>query len=403
MRTIGVVTGARSDYGIYRPLLRKLHAHPAADLAVYATGMHLAPEFGLTVRQIEADGFPVAERVESLLAADTPAGLAGSMGLGVLGFAQAFGRRRPDLLVVLGDRPEMHAAALAALPFKLPVAHIHGGELTEGAIDDALRHSLTKLSHLHFVAADAYARRVVQLGEEPWRVTVCGAPGLDDLILTPRLSDERLSARIGLPLDPPPLLVTFHPVTLEYEKTEWQVAELLAALAAADLPVVFTRPNADTRGRAVAWMINAFARDYPRARLAGDLGTDAYFSLMAAAAAMVGNSSSGLIEAPSFKLPVVNVGTRQRGRFRAANVIDVGHGRGEVIDGIRRATHPDFRGRVLRDLVNPFDRGGAADLILRHLITVPLDDRLLTKRFHDLPTDAAPTSPGRAAAPEENT
>ncbi|MBP3955809.1 UDP-N-acetylglucosamine 2-epimerase (hydrolyzing) [Gemmata sp. G18] len=385
MRAIGVVTAARSEYGIYKPLLRKLRARPDADLRLFVTGMHLAPEYGQTVRQIEADGFPIAERIEALLASDAPGGIAASMGLGTIGFAQAFARRRPDILVVLGDRFEMHAAALAALPFKLPVAHIHGGEVTEGAIDDALRHSLTKLAHLHFVAAEVYARRVVQLGEEPWRVTVSGAPALDDVAAVSRPSPAQLEARIGLPLEPAPLLVTFHPVTLEYERTEWHVGELLAALDAAELPVVFTRPNADTQGRTVARLIEAFARTRPWAVLAGDLGTEAYFGLMECAAAMVGNSSSGLIEAPSFKLPVVNIGTRQRGRHRAANVIDVGYGRAEVIDGIRRATRPDFRTVELRQLTNPFDRGGAAEIIAERLLSAPLGDELVKKRFYDLP------------------
>jgi UDP-N-acetylglucosamine 2-epimerase (non-hydrolysing)/GDP/UDP-N,N'-diacetylbacillosamine 2-epimerase (hydrolysing) len=393
VRAIGVVTGARSDYGIYRPVLRKLHAHPDVDLRLFVTGMHLAPEFGLTVKHIEADGFPITERIETLLASDTPGGIATSMGLGASGFGQAFARWRPDVLVVLGDRFEMHAAALAALPFKLPVAHIHGGEVTEGAIDDALRHSLTKLSHLHFVSAEAYARRVIQLGEEPWRVTVCGSPGLDDVATLPRLSVAELEARVGLALDPPPLLVTYHPVTLEYEQSEWQVRELLAALAAAGRPVIFTRPNADTRGRAIAREIEAFVHAHPNSRAAGDLGTEAYFGLMAAAAAMVGNSSSGIIEAPSFKLPVVNIGSRQRGRHRAANVIDVGHAREAILGGIRRATHPDFRARELRDLVNPFDRGGAADIIVRGLLEAPLGDVLVTKRFHDLPAEGVPCRP----------
>ena len=192
--------------------------------------MHLSPEFGLTVREIERDGFEIGERIEMLMSSDTPEGVAKSMGLGVMSFAQAYARFRPDILVVLGDRFEMYAAALAALPFMIPVAHIHGGEITQGAIDDALRHSMTKLSHLHFVSIEEYARRVRQLGEEPWRITVCGAPSLDNLHSIQLLEAEEIEARYGVRLQPPPLLVTFHPVTLEYEQTEWQVGELLSAL-----------------------------------------------------------------------------------------------------------------------------------------------------------------------------
>ncbi len=240
MRTIGVVTVSRSDYGSYLPVLREIREDPGLKLHLIVSGMHLSPEFGLTARAIEADGFEINDCVEMLLSSDTPEGISKSMGLGLIGFAQSYACFRPDILLVLGDRFEMHAAALAALPFKIPVAHIHGGEITEGAIDDALRHSITKLSHLHFVSTEEYARRVIQMGEEPWRVIVSGAPSLDNLFNLALLERQELQARFGLFLERDPLLVTYHPVTLEYEQTEWQVNELLAALQAFDLPVVFT-------------------------------------------------------------------------------------------------------------------------------------------------------------------
>ena len=219
MRTIGVVTVGRSDYGIYLPLLRKIREDPHLQLHLIVAGMHLSPEFGLTVKNIEADGFETNERVEMLMSSDTPGGIAKSMGLGTIGFAESYARFRPDILLVLGDRFEMHAAALAALPFKIPVAHIHGGEITEGAIDDALRHSITKLSHLHFVSTQEYAHRVLQLGEEPWRVIISGAPSLDNLHNIKLLEREQLETHTGLRLGGNPLLVTYHPVTLEYEQT----------------------------------------------------------------------------------------------------------------------------------------------------------------------------------------
>jgi len=385
MRTISVVTVARSDYGIYLPLLRRIQADPDLWLYLIVAGMHLSPEFGLTVKAIEADGFEIGERVEMLLSSDTPVGIAKSMGLGTIGFAQAYARFRPDILVVLGDRFEMHAAALAALPFKIPVAHIHGGETTQGVIDDALRHSMTKLSHLHFVSTQEYARRVIQLGEEPWRVIVSGAPSLDNLRVVRLLTREELAVRFGLHLDETPfLLVTFHPVTLEYEQTEWQVTELLAALEACGLPVVFTMPNADTSGRTIAHMIGEFIATHSSAQAVDNLGTQGYFSMIALAAAMVGNSSSGIIEAPSFKLPVVNIGTRQHGRVRAANVTDVGYERAEIVEGIRTAVQPEFR-ESLRELVNPYGSGQASDKIVERLKEVVLNDRLVTKRFCDVP------------------
>ena len=385
MKSIGVVTVGRSDYGIYRSLLRALAAEPELELRIYVTGMHLAPEFGATVAMIEADGYPICERIETLLASDSPESIGKAMGLGVIGFSQAFARSRPDLLVVLGDRFDMYPAALAALPFRIPVAHVHGGEVTFGAIDDALRHSITKLSHLHFVATEMYARRVEQLGEEPWRVTVCGAPALDDLENQPRLSASELEARFGIVLSPAPLLVTFHPVTLEHDQTPWQIAELLAAIDEANLPVIFTAPNADTAGRLVRAAVEQFVATHERAWLVENFGQQAYFSMLPLAAAMVGNSSSGIIEAASFGLPVVNIGNRQAGRMRGANVIESGHPRAEILRAICQAVTPEFRAAI-RSCENPYRgvHGAAAATIVARLKSEKLDDRLFGKKFHDL-------------------
>lgn len=384
MRTIGVVTVARSDYGIYLPLLRKIQAEPQLRLHLMVSGMHLSPEFGMTVESIEADGFEIAERIEMLLSSDTPEGIAKSMGLGTVGFAQAYSRCRPDLLLVLGDRFEMHAAAVAALPFKIPVVHIHGGEITEGAIDDALRHSITKLSHLHFVATEEYLKRVLQMGEEPWRVIISGAISLDNLGCMDLLERDELGAQLGICLDQDPLIVTYHPVTLEYEETEQQVHELLSALGESDLPVIFTKPNADTGGRVITRLVEDFIHNYPESHLVDSLGTLRYFSLMACAAAMVGNSSSGIIEAASFGLPVVNIGTRQQGRTRAPNVIDVTNNRQDIVDGISKAASPLFHAS-LQGMANPYTTGASAsDVVVRRLMEVPLDQRLIIKRFVDV-------------------
>jgi UDP-hydrolysing UDP-N-acetyl-D-glucosamine 2-epimerase len=383
MRRIGVVTVGRSDFGIYLPMLRRIRATRGLQLQLYVTGMHLSPEFGLSHRLIDAAGFRDYERIESLLSSDTPTGIAKSMGVGVAGFAEVFGRNRPDILIVLGDRFEMHAAALAALPFKIPVAHIHGGEVTAGAIDDALRHSMTKMSHLHFVSAAEYGQRVRQLGEEAWRVTVAGALGLDNLRLIRIPSRRTLQKRLGRRLPERFLLVTYHPVTLEYEDTAWQIAELLEAIEGTGFPPIFTLPNADTSGRIIASAIRDYAARHPAACCFENLGTELYFGMMGQADAMVGNSSSGIIEAASFHLPVVNVGTRQAGRLRPANVIDCGNDRSEIKQAVHRALSPSFRRGPCRR-PNPFDRGGAAEAIVRRLQTVPLDDRLTIKRFVDL-------------------
>jgi UDP-N-acetylglucosamine 2-epimerase (non-hydrolysing)/GDP/UDP-N,N'-diacetylbacillosamine 2-epimerase (hydrolysing) len=379
-----VVTTGRADYGIYRPVLDLVRADPGLKLHLVVSGMHLSPEFGLTVKEIEADGFEIGEKVETLLSSDSSEGIAKSMGLAVIGFAQAFAHSSIDLLVVLGDRFEMHAAALAALPFKIPVAHIHGGEITMGAIDDALRHSMTKLSHLHFVATEAYARRVIQLGEQPWRVILCGAPSLDNLKLLDLPDWQSVREKFGLRLENGPfLLVTFHPVTLEYEQTEWQVGELLAALDEMGLPCLFTMPNADTHGRVIRQMVQAFVQVHPESQAVENLGTQGYFSLMSSASTMVGNSSSGMVEAASFELPVVNIGIRQQGRVSGVNVIQVGYSRQEVLQGIQKAISPGFKAS-LKGIENPYGRGYAALKIVEVLRTIAIDQKLLVKRFHDL-------------------
>lgn len=383
MRTISIVTSARADYGYYLPIMRAIQADPALALHLIVTGMHLSNAHGKTVNVIEQDGFTIDERIESLLATDSPEGIAKSMGVGVMGFAELFKRFRPDILLVLGDRFEMCVAPLAALPFKIPVAHLHGGELTQGAIDDALRHMITKLSHLHFVATQAYARRVIQMGEEPWRVTVCGAPSLDNLHSLELWSRATLQERLNFPLDPAPLLVTFHPVTLEYEQTAWQIGELLAALDAVGMPVIFSAANADTSGEIVNQCIADYVEVHANALLVQNLGTQAYFSLMQYGAGMVGNSSSGIIEAASFKLPVVNIGTRQGGRAQGANVLDCGYTRQEILTAIQKATAPHFRAS-LADLQNPYGAGNASGQIIARLKEVELGDKLTRKVFHDV-------------------
>jgi len=382
MRTIGVVTVARSDYGIYRPILSKIEMNPDLRLHLIVSGMHLSPEFGLTVREIEADGFPIGDRVEMLLSSDTPEGVSKSMGLGILGYAQSYSRLRPNILLVLGDRFEMLSAVVASIPFTIPVAHIHGGELTAGAIDEAIRHSITKMSHLHFTSTDIYARRVVQMGEEPWRVLVAGAPGLENLNSLQPLGRKELRNRYGFHLSGHTLLVTYHPETLKYDRTESDVRELLSALEQLKCEIVFTYPNADPCGRLIIQMIEQFVARTVTARVAPSLGSHAYFSLMKCVSAMVGNSSSGILEAASFKLPVVNIGDRQCGRVRGKNVIDVGHSRAEIVQGIRTAISPEFRAG-LEDLRNPYYDERCAEKIVDKLNSVPIDDHLLLKRFYD--------------------
>jgi len=383
-RRIAVVTTTRADFGIYRPLLKRLADESRIALQLIAGGMHLRPEFGMTIDEIVGAGFAVAARVDLLTGDDTPAGIAEAMSRATRGFADAYAALSPDIVVILGDRFEMHAAAVAAQPLRIPLAHLHGGELTLGALDDSFRHSMTKLSHLHFVATETFRRRVLQMGEEPWRVVVSGALGLDNLIDTPTLDAAALEDRIGLPLTPPPLLVTFHPETRDAAPAGEQAAPMLRALHEAALPVVFTAPNADTGGREIRRLIEDYVSAHPAARLVENLGTPAYFALMGKAAAMVGNSSSGIIEAASFALPVVNIGDRQQGRPRAANVIDVTRTAEAILAAIRRATSRAFRDG-LAGLRNPYAaERPAAEIIHRRLVETPLGDALLKKGFVDL-------------------
>lgn len=381
MRKIAVVTVGRSDYGLLRPVLREITATEGLALRLIVAGAHLERSQGLTVREILADGWKPAARVK-VPAADTPEGISRAMGAACAGFAAAFVRLKPDLILVLGDRYEMHAAALAALPFTIPVAHLHGGELTHGAFDDSLRHSITKLSHLHLVANRSYARRVSQLGEEPRRIFVTGSPAVDNIRSTPRLSRPQLEADLGLDLARPTLLVTFHPTTLEWRDAGRQTRELLAALAASGLQSVVTMPNADTGNAGIRRLLRSFAKVRRDVRLVESLGSRRYLSLMAHAAAMLGNSSSGLVEAPSFRLPAVNVGTRQGGRLRAKNVIDCGYGRAEVLRALRKAVSPRFRAS-LKDMTSPYGDGRAAPRIARVLLKTPLQG-LTDKRFADI-------------------
>jgi UDP-N-acetylglucosamine 2-epimerase (non-hydrolysing)/GDP/UDP-N,N'-diacetylbacillosamine 2-epimerase (hydrolysing) len=383
MRKIGVVTVGRSDYGIYFPVLKAILREPGLELCLIVSGTHLLSGFGKTLDIIELDGFTVSEKVEILMASDSPEAISISMGMGLMGFSSAYSRQSPDILLVLGDRFEMHAAALSALPFRIPVAHIHGGEETLGAFDNSLRHSITKLSHLHFVSTEEHAYRIIQMGEEPWRVSISGAPGLDNLNTISLLTKSELSDKYGIDVQKQFLLVTFHPVTLEYEDTEWQTNELLAALDFCDLPIIFTMPNADTNGQIIRNLIEKYVTTHPQAKVFENLGTRDYFSLASCATAMVGNSSSGIIEAASFKLPVVNVGTRQKGRSHADNVVDVSYNVQQVINGIKLVCTHEFR-ENLNNLVNPYGDGHAAERIVERLKTISLNDRLIYKPFFDV-------------------
>lgn len=377
-RKICVVTGTRAEYGLLYWLMKEIAAAPDLELQLVATGMHLAPEFGLTYRCIEQDGFRIDAKVEMLLSSDTPVGVAKSLGLGVIGFADALERLAPDLLVLLGDRFEILAAAQAALIAKLPVAHIAGGDSTEGAFDEAIRHSISKMSHLHFVTNEEAAQRVRQLGENPRHVFNFGSPGIDGIKRLELLGREELAALLEFPFLPRNILVTYHPVTLESGSSASSFGELLAALErlGPQVGIIFTKPNADPEGRELIRMLEGFVAEHGNARAYASLGQLKYLSLVRQVDLVAGNSSSGLYEVPSFKKPTVNIGERQKGRPAAASVLNCGTSCDEIYRAIQAAFAKDCSAAV-----NPYGDGDSAARMVAALRGIADYRALLKKQF----------------------
>jgi UDP-N-acetylglucosamine 2-epimerase (non-hydrolysing)/GDP/UDP-N,N'-diacetylbacillosamine 2-epimerase (hydrolysing) len=381
-----VVTTSRADFGLLRGLLNAIQADPALRLQVIASGMHLAPKFGRTWRDIEAEGIKIDRKVSLRLTGDSSVANLKSIGVGLNGFADAFAELKPEIAVLLGDRFELLAPAISALMLGIPIAHIHGGELSEGALDDSVRHAITKLASLHFAATETYRRRIIQMGESPNRVFNFGAPGLDQLYGSTLLTRVQLEQELGFQLEGPIALVTYHPVTRDRGSAEAQVRCLVSAIRASGLKAVFTMANADAQGGLINTRLQAVCAQTPaRFKWIPHLGHRRYLSCLQHFTVMVGNSSSGLTEAPSFRLPVVNIGDRQRGRIRAANVIDVPCSRAAILQGIMKATSSRFR-PSLRGMRNPYDRfhdGSASERIKDVLKNLCLSDDLLKKSFHD--------------------
>ena len=386
-RKICVVTTSRADFGLLSGLLKAIQADPALRLLVIASGMHLAPRFGRTWRDIEDEGIKIDRKISLRLTGDSSVANLKSIGMGLNGFAEAFAELKPEIVVLLGDRFELFAPAISALMLGIPIAHIHGGELSEGAIDDSVRHAITKLASLHFTATETYRRRIVQMGEPPNRVFNFGAPGLDQLYGSTSLTRPQLEQELGFSLQDPIALVTYHPVTRDAGSADAQIRCLVAAIRASGLKAVFTMANADAQGTLINARLQAVCAQNPgRFKWIPHLGHRRYLSCLKCFAVMVGNSSSGLTEAPSFRLPVVNIGDRQRGRVRAANVIDVACSRTAILRGIRKATSSRFRAS-LRGIRNPYERfhdGRASERIKDVLKHVAFSDDLLKKSFHDL-------------------
>ena len=381
-RKICVITGSRAEYGLLRWLLQGIEEEPTLELQLIVTGSHLSPEFGLTYKEIEKD-FDICLSLEILTSSDTSVGIATSMGLGLIRFADAFKQIKPDLVLVLGDRYEIFSATAASLVARIPVAHLHGGETTEGAFDEALRHSITKMAHLHFVAAEEYKNRVIQLGEQPENVFQVGGLGVDSIKRLKLLSKEELEASLGIKLLDKNLLITFHPVTLETKTASQQMDELLGALSELhNTNLIFTMPNADTDGRVLIQIIEEFCSKNTNAHCFTSLGQLRYFSVINYIDGVVGNSSSGLAEVPSYKKATVNIGDRQKGRLKAESVIDCEPTKESIKKAISELYSEKFQ-KQLSSTINPYGDGGSVAKIIEVLKTVSLEN-LIKKAFFNV-------------------
>jgi len=382
-RKICVVTGTRAEYGLLYWLMKEIEADNDLELQLIVTGMHLSPEFGLTYKEIEKE-FSIDKKIEMLLSSDTPIGISKSMGLAQISFAEAYDELKPDIVVLLGDRYEIFSAASAAMIARLPIAHLHGGETTEGAFDEAIRHSITKMSHLHFVATDVYRNRVIQLGEHPSRVFTVGGLGLDNIKKLTLLDKKEFEASIDFKLNKKNILITFHPVTLEKNTAKEQFQILLDIVdTLEDTHIIFTKANSDTNGRVINSMIDEYvAKNSHKSVGFASLGQLRYLSALQYVDALVGNSSSGLIEAPSFKIGTMNIGDRQKGRIMADSVINCSPTKKALIDAFEKLYSKAFQ-NTLKDSQNPYGHGGASQIIKEMIKKISLDT-ILKKKFYDI-------------------
>lgn len=381
---ICICTGTRAEYGLLKPLIEKIAADQQFQLQILVTGAHLSPEFGLTYKQIETDGYKIDHKVEMLLSSDSDEGITKSMGLGMIGFAEALKKLSPDLIVILGDRYEMLSIASTSLIFKIPIAHIHGGEVTEGAYDDAIRHAISKMSHWHFTSTETYRQRVIQLGEQPETVFNVGAIGLDNISQLNLLTKEQLEEKLEVEFKKYNYLITFHPETLADESVESQFKKLLDALDRLENSFfIFTKANADTNGRIINQMAAQFVKENPKdAALFDSLGSLKYLSAMRMCTAILGNSSSGIIEAPSLSTPTINIGDRQKGRIQASSVLNCTTDTDAIWSCLKEVQTDQFKSS-LEGLKNPYGEGKASQQIIEVLKTIDTS-KFNVKKFYDI-------------------
>ena len=385
MKKVCFFTGTRAEYGLLKPLMTKIEEDKDFQIQIIASGMHLSPEFGLTYKQIEEDDFFIDEKVENLLSADTDTAISKSIGLGIISYTDALNRLNPDLLIVLGDRYETYAAVIAAYTMKIPVAHLHGGETTEGAYDEAYRHSISKMSYFHFASAEEYRKRIIQLGESPERVFNVGAIGLDNIKNMDFLSKDELENDLDFKFGDKNILMTFHPTTLENNNTKEQIREVLKALEQRkDLNIIFTKSNSDSNGRIINEKIEEFVKNNnDRSKLFSSLGILRYLSLLNHVDLVMGNSSSGIIEVPMFKIPTINIGDRQRGRLKTYSVIDCECKSEDILQAISKSYDSDFLTKIKKQK-NIFGEGNTSERILKILKKELNNEINLKKSFYDL-------------------
>lgn len=388
LKKAAVVTATRAEYGILKNVIDKIEKSKRLELCLLVTGTHLIAEYGLTVREIEQDGYPIAEKIEILMASDTAVSVSKTMGVTMLSFAEVFERHKPDCLVVLGDRYEMLAVCCAAMNAGIPIVHISGGETTQGAIDESVRHCITKMSYLHFPACETYRKRIIQLGEEPDRVYNYGDVGVEAARLIPVITKQELEKSIGFLLDKPYMSVTFHPATLEGEEAEQQMQELLDALQDFEnMKFIFTKANADAGGRKMNAMMEKFVAEHDNCAVFASLGMKRYINLLRHSDGIIGNSSSGIVEAPTIGIPTVNIGNRQRGRLQADSVINCAPQKLEIIEAVKTSQTAEFRERA-RHTVNPYGDGSTSERIVQTITEYLYRSKIcLEKKFHDIDFD----------------
>lgn len=384
-KKISVLTATRAEYGLLKPLINKLNKVDEFDVRIVVTGAHLSSEFGLTYKEIEKDGINIDKKIEILLSADTPSAISKSMGLAMISFSDYFEMLNPDILIVLGDRYETLAIATVAMNQRIPIVHLHGGETTEGALDESIRHALTKMSYLHFTSTEEYRNRVIQLGENPERVFSVGAIGIENILNENLMDKLELQKSMNFTLDKPYAMVTFHPVTLEDNKSKEQVKELLNSLEVFRyMKFIFTKANADSGGRIINQMIDDYVNSHDNAIAFNSLGLTRYLSALKYSTMVIGNSSSGLLEVPSFGIPTINIGDRQKGRLQADSVINCEPIKDDIEKAIKIALSEEFREKA-KNTINPYGDGNTSDKIIKIIKEFILNDKInLKKKFYDL-------------------